>query len=150
MLCENCLIERTDNSEGIPGKTENGFFGLSLPWNFTISASFGQCFSTHCSILRDNQVGFRDDRNPFFLFFLILWKFVYRYSSTTGSIVSFTKRYTTLKNHLSLCNSLFSAKIKYCLQYSFRSFCTVYCNYRMLREVQPCYTSIYNLHCSFQ
>ena len=44
MLCENCLIERTDNSEGISGKTENGFFGLSLPWNFTISASFGQCF----------------------------------------------------------------------------------------------------------
>ena len=44
MLSENCLIERTDNLEGIPGKTENGFFGLSLPWNFTISASFGQCF----------------------------------------------------------------------------------------------------------
>ena len=44
MLCENCLIERTDNLEGIPGKTEIGYFGLSLPWNFTISASFGQCF----------------------------------------------------------------------------------------------------------
>ena len=44
MLCEHCLIERTDNLEGIPGKTENGCFGLSLPWTFTISASFGQCF----------------------------------------------------------------------------------------------------------
>ena len=44
MLCEHCLIERTDSLEGIPGKTENGLFGLSLPWTFTISASFGQYF----------------------------------------------------------------------------------------------------------
>ena len=51
MLCENCLIERTDNLEGIPGKTENGFFGLSLPWNFTISALFGQCFP-HTAVYR--------------------------------------------------------------------------------------------------
>ena len=114
MLCENCLIERIDNLEGIPGKTENGFFVLSLPWIFCHHCIVWPMFSTHCSILRDNQVGSRDDRNPFFLFFLILWKFVYRYSFTTGSIVSFTKRYTTLNNLLSLRNSLFSAKIKYC------------------------------------
>ena len=94
MLCENCLIERTDNLEGIPGKT-----GSQLAMEFYHLCIVWPMFSTHCSILRDDRVGSRDDRNPFFLFFLILWKFVYRYSFTTGSIVSFTKRYTALKNH---------------------------------------------------
>ena len=111
MLCEHCLIERTDNLEGIPGKTENGFFGLSLPWTFTISASFGQCFPYTAVYFETTNLDLRMTEIHFF--FLILWKFVYRYSFTTGSIVSFTKSNTTRKNHSSLCNSLFSAKIKY-------------------------------------
>ena len=126
-----------------------GFFGLSLPWTFTISASFGQCFPHTAVHFKKTTLALGMTEIHFFLFFLILWKFVYKYSFFTGSIVSFTKSYATLKNHLSLCNSIFSAKIKYCWQCSFRNFCTVYCNFRTLCEAQPCYTSIYNLFCSF-
>ena len=94
MFFENWLTERTDNWKEFRGKTEGGFFGLSLPWTFTISALFGKYFPNTAIYFRDNQVGSRNERNLFFLFFLILWKFVYRYSFTTRSIVSFTKSFT--------------------------------------------------------
>ena len=109
MVCENCLIERTDNWKEFREKQRvdilvSACHGLSPSVHRLANVfrtlqytSRQPMFSAHCCILRDNQVGSRDGRNPFFLFFLILWKFVYRYSFTAGSIVSFPKSYTNLR-----------------------------------------------------
>ena len=63
MLCENCSIDRTDNLKE---------FRKEQRVDFLISACHGLlpylhrlANATHCTILRDKQVGSRDDRNPF-------------------------------------------------------------------------------------
>ena len=82
MLCKNCLIERTDNLKEFREKQrvdwsqlDTDFYHLCIVWPM---------FSTHCSVLRDNQIVSRNDRNPFFLFFLVLWKLVYQRWSPRG------------------------------------------------------------------